>query len=359
MARLARADLQSLINVLGVALSALDEEMFPSNVLVALRSLVEYDVAIFLTIDATSNRIWSWAQEPSHLVFPHMEHLFQGHLADHPLLLHCIRTGSGTVVRMSDFLSPAQFRAHPIYRDFYARLGMRHQLGFGIAQQPSLVAWTEMLRADRDFTERDRAVVQAMLPHLRLQWQWSRSVAALSERGSLLNQAAQHLRVGLVAVDAERRVHYVSQRAGELLTAYLDTEQEVRGRLPQALDEWIARERIVESGPIRSGPEPFIIARDGSELWCRVVAGRTRWLITLEEQSLPSRRTSLEDFGLTRREAEVVQVLVTGMSNGDIATILKMSERTVGKHLEHIYAKLGVSGRAAVMARALGLLRHK
>jgi HD-GYP domain-containing protein (c-di-GMP phosphodiesterase class II) len=50
--------------------------------------------------------------------------------------------------------------------------------------------------------------------------------------------------------------------------------------------------------------------------------------------------------GLTGREVEVLRLLVRGMSNREIADELVISHKTAGSHVEHIYAKLGVSNRA-------------
>jgi DNA-binding CsgD family transcriptional regulator/tetratricopeptide (TPR) repeat protein len=51
---------------------------------------------------------------------------------------------------------------------------------------------------------------------------------------------------------------------------------------------------------------------------------------------------------LTRREIDVARLVIEGHSNRQIAATLVVSERTVGTHLDHIYAKLGVSSRTAV-----------
>lgn len=57
-------------------------------------------------------------------------------------------------------------------------------------------------------------------------------------------------------------------------------------------------------------------------------------------------------LGLTRREGEVLSWLSKGKANRDIAEILGLSPRTVDKHLEQIYAKLGVENRTAAVALA-------
>jgi len=57
---------------------------------------------------------------------------------------------------------------------------------------------------------------------------------------------------------------------------------------------------------------------------------------------------------LTPREREVLCWLATGKTDADIAALLGISVRTVHKHLEHIYVKLGVETRTAAVMRALG-----
>lgn len=58
--------------------------------------------------------------------------------------------------------------------------------------------------------------------------------------------------------------------------------------------------------------------------------------------------------GLTRRELEVVTGLVDGCSNAEIAARLWITTRTARAHVEHILEKLGVTTRAAAVARAVG-----
>ncbi len=56
---------------------------------------------------------------------------------------------------------------------------------------------------------------------------------------------------------------------------------------------------------------------------------------------------------LTVREREVLQWVAAGKTNAQIAEILSASPRTIGKHLENIYAKLGVETRTAAVNRGM------
>ena len=71
---------------------------------------------------------------------------------------------------------------------------------------------------------------------------------------------------------------------------------------------------------------------------------------------LPRRREAVA--GLTAREVEVLILLARGLSNRQIAERLVITPKTAGNHVEHIYAKIGASSRAAAAMFAVqhGLL---
>ena len=63
----------------------------------------------------------------------------------------------------------------------------------------------------------------------------------------------------------------------------------------------------------------------------------------------------LQTLGLTLREAEVLACMCQGKTNKDIGAILRISARTVQKHLEHVFQKFGVETRTAAASRAFAL----
>jgi DNA-binding CsgD family transcriptional regulator len=69
----------------------------------------------------------------------------------------------------------------------------------------------------------------------------------------------------------------------------------------------------------------------------------------------PFRKTTISArrrFGLTPREEQILFWVAGGKTNAEIGKILGISSATVGKHLEHIYPKLGVENRTAAASFA-------
>ena len=81
------------------------------------------------------------------------------------------------------------------------------------------------------------------------------------------------------------------------------------------------------------------------------------FLFRLTEMGEGSREQILrETYRLTSREADVLIWIAAGKSNRDIGEILDISARTVNKHLEQIFVKLGVENRASAAAMAVQAL---
>ncbi len=83
------------------------------------------------------------------------------------------------------------------------------------------------------------------------------------------------------------------------------------------------------------------------------------WLLIMQEASDESVIEAIsQSFRLTAKEAEVLYWVIKGKINRDIGDILGSSPMTVKKHLERVYAKLGVETRTAAAALALGRIRQ-
>jgi DNA-binding CsgD family transcriptional regulator len=86
--------------------------------------------------------------------------------------------------------------------------------------------------------------------------------------------------------------------------------------------------------------------------------GPNEFLLRLAKDTSTNAPAEFSELGLTSREGEVLSWLSKGKTNRDIAQILGLSPRTVDKHLEQIYAKLGVENRTAAAAIATSTRRR-
>jgi DNA-binding CsgD family transcriptional regulator len=76
-------------------------------------------------------------------------------------------------------------------------------------------------------------------------------------------------------------------------------------------------------------------------------------IILLEEETADRAGLPCGGDRFTPRESEILHWLREGKRNGEIGTILGISGRTVEKHLEHVFEKLGVETRTAAVRAAL------
>ena len=84
------------------------------------------------------------------------------------------------------------------------------------------------------------------------------------------------------------------------------------------------------------------------------MVGGDEYLFRLTRMQAEGQEDSLrQHFGLTQRESEVLLWIARGKSNRDIGDILGLSPRTVNKHLEQVYTKLGVENRASAAIKAI------
>ena len=125
-----------------------------------------------------------------------------------------------------------------------------------------------------------------------------------------------------------------------------------RAVYPMCFDDGSSiKQKILDAnGDVPTPVDPLVIESEAGRLVIRWSRGDAHVLL-LEEQRAPTvDGVSLEPVGLTRREAQVLSWVGQGKTNAEIGTILGISPRTVAKHLELIFSKLGVENRTAAAA---------
>ena len=156
------------------------------------------------------------------------------------------------------------------------------------------------------------------------------------------------------------RLMWQTPLARELLQTYFGPPSQ---QAPEPVLQWLARQL-----PLRdphTEPPRLSVERGPRRLSFRLhqqigdAEGGGDWLIMMREVSDASIIETMSlSFKLTAREAEVLYWVVKGKINRDIGDILGTSPMTVKKHLERVFAKLGVETRTAAAAMAINRIRQ-
>jgi DNA-binding CsgD family transcriptional regulator len=166
----------------------------------------------------------------------------------------------------------------------------------------------------------------------------------------------------LLAVNRDGRIMWATPQAQKLLADSLGAGAVDEVILPESLRLWLEQAQAGKGGAKEGGTKAAAAIPDHPELKLHYMgnAGSNEFLLRLAKEStslLPAALAS--EFRLTTREGEVLSWLSKGKTNRDIAQILGLSPRTVDKHLEQIYAKLGVENRTAAAAIATDAARRE
>jgi len=163
----------------------------------------------------------------------------------------------------------------------------------------------------------------------------------------------------LLAVNSEGKIMWATPQAQKLLSDALSSGSDDDVVLPDPIPLWLDQARKGKAGS-KATIMTALPGNDQLRLQFMGRLGANEFLLRLAKDSgteTPAEFSS--ELGLTTREGEVLSWLAKGKTNRDIAQILGLSPRTIDKHLEQIYSKLGVENRTAAAAIAVNAKHRK
>ena len=288
--------------------------------------------------------------------------LYALHERDHPLTPHYRQSRDTRAWRLSDLVDADQFRSTELYRAVYQSLGIEHQLVMLLASPDQRVRLVALHRRHPAFTEDERLLLELLWPHLTQVVRTARLANRRGERTMSIAEGAE--RRGVMVVRGDGSVVLCTEPARVWLREYFGWPVAMhRIELPERLAAWLG-ERLAEERKGRLLPparrDPLVIAKDDRALVINVVLGQAKdeHLLSIDEELLVAPVATLTALGLTQREAEVLAWVAQGKTNREIGMILGSSGRTVQKHLEHVFQKIGVESRTAAILRAWQVGRY-
>jgi DNA-binding response OmpR family regulator/DNA-binding CsgD family transcriptional regulator len=162
----------------------------------------------------------------------------------------------------------------------------------------------------------------------------------------------------LLAVNDAGKIKWATPQAQKLLADTLALNADDDFVLPDPIPHWLDQAQKGKAGS-KAAAVASLAGNEQLRLQYVGKLGPSEFLLRLAKDSgadPPAEFAS--ELGLTTRESEVLSWLAKGKTNRDIAQILGLSPRTVDKHLEQIYSKLGVENRTAAAAIAVNANRR-
>jgi hypothetical protein len=160
MARLSGSDYRAALELLHEAEAVEGPDPFPEHVLEGLRRLVPCDVVAYHERPVSQPAL-AYAGEPRGQVTQAIREAHERHLAQD------VPTPAAGARKYSDYLSKRQFHRLAFYQEVSRPLGVEDMIRVWIEPSGEENARLEFDRPDGGFRERDRAVLDLLLPHLR------------------------------------------------------------------------------------------------------------------------------------------------------------------------------------------------
>jgi DNA-binding CsgD family transcriptional regulator len=352
MPALRQRDLRSLVALLDSFVHT-EADALPRRVVLGLHEIVPGLLSSYNEFGAGTTTLA--AVEPHEAHRPAHEESFVRFAFQHPVLARLRGARSQPARAISDYATTRELERLDLYQELYRPLGIVDQISIAVAGPEGLTIGVAMSRERRGFSERDRLLLDLLRPHLI-------GGPIRIARDRLLRDA--HTALEAASGVAPRRAVVVLAGSGRIAWATPQARQVLHdwfgysggSDLPARLADW------VHAGCDRASRSAFELAPRALHLrWgertltatlLRPLEPDAELLLTLDQHAAPGGEHTAR-LGLTRRESEVLAAAARGLDEADIAQELAIARRTVNKHFEHIYRKLGVTDRAHAIVTAL------
>jgi len=246
--------------------------------------------------------------------------------------------------RISDYMTLVQYKKTSIYNEFFRKVKTDRQLVTALHVSQELMVSVSLCRLGIEFTERDCSAFNLLTPHLVAAFRTARVMRRLETQSDGISAPTERASTAIVFLDPELSPT-LEQPAMVIMSRYFGPT----GRhLPAVVKSYVEfHARQFRDGSTYLPAEPLTAIAECGRLHIDLVynSQSASCVLLLREWTNQNFRKTLKQ--LSPREMEVLEWVAAGKTDGDIAHILGISDRTVQKHLQHIFDKLGVENRTA------------
>lgn len=350
MGNLSNADWHLLNRAAENLNSDFDPRTLTARTLTAVSNVIAADSVVFTGIsysDKYSGVAWDNAEALSSSDMK----IFAEYLHEHPLFSAINVERRVETLKITDLVSRQEFYRTTLYNELYRRMKIANQLITPLLISDDFFVACAINTSRPEFSERDREVLTLLAPHLANAIRNAFAYQRLS--GALDTQAC-----GIIALGANGKPVFISEFAQTLFEKYFAGEKRESNALPEILWNWLKQQDSANAENKFNNPaKPLRIENQYGVLSIRLIynAATCETTLMLEEKIFHSPEM-FAHLPLSPRETEILFWITQGKTDAVIALLCGISVRTVEKHAQNIYAKLGVETRTAAMLKALEIL---
>jgi DNA-binding CsgD family transcriptional regulator len=344
-------DLKALASFLLRLYAADSRDAYINTILTGIKSLIPCSYISYNEIDLPRQQTVYKSYGIDQTLYQSIQPAFTAYLHQHPWGQRVLTTPDYGVHTVSDFMPDRMFHRLDLYQQYYRHLGISRQLGVSLSVPPALFIPIVINRDGRDYGSRERQMLDVLRPHLTQAFHNVQAWERMNERRSSLRRLFQTLNKALIEIDRNGKIIWTSPGAESFFLRHRLRDPKLASYVPSPLLDWLLNStRRRESQRMLSTPaKPLRLRTAYGILTVHLLETTERVHLLFEDQSGTFPSDGELASQLSPREWEVLRILPTGSSNDQIARLLGISGRTVQKHLEGIYAKLGVENRTAAV----------
>lgn len=329
-----------------------DSDGFKQHVVRGIATLVSADLYAYNEISPSRKLVTGYAIWPKD--FPLLKdapEIVGRYQHQHPTVRHYLTTGEGDVTRISDFMTYREFRRTDLHNEFYRPMGIPFGIGFGLSLSQDSLIGIGLHRSGKDYSERDRRLLSELHPHLLQAYENVQAVTGMRHGTTALHGALDSLGSAVICLSPNSTIRWMTPLAERLLLMYHLLLPRHPDRLHQTITGWLQVQEAHFSSPtvLPHALRPLVIQGPEGTVTIRLMRQDQIRLLVLDEARPSTTRAALAGLRLSTRETEILGWAMQGKTSPEIGLILGISPRTVHKHLEQIYKKLGVENRHSAM----------
>jgi DNA-binding CsgD family transcriptional regulator len=369
-------DLKDILSIMRVTSSYLDKDIFRQRVLDILSKIFHMENSIFFLADGNSKLINFWGKNVEEKYFREFRDYY--YQFDPFKLIQGSFYGN-RIVSLEDLIDYSSFLDSEYYNDFLRPQRIHYKTCVYLKSGIELLGVVGLFRPKEfgNFSEKEIRIIKLLIPYLCQTLKTIEVFRKIQLENSVLKMVDRDSSSGFIILNDCLGLVHMNNKAKDFLKILADPDN---GRRKLGNDEnsypfipylfmedcYHLREQMEKSSfevtplPIKrilklSEYKKYSLR---SQILTKEMSPENRffYLVKIDEVTryvTPDISTVEIDFCLTKREIEILVKIFDGLKNAEIAEKLFISEITVKKHLQHIFDKIGVNSRTALIRKTL------